>query len=89
VGPKKYNGLELDEGTGGRSLSGRNDSVVREGQRTRPGEKASERKVFFWKAHVTAEAVTYKAKAESKSAGKSACATEARIGARRVSLRLC
>jgi len=41
------------------------------------------------KADVTAEAVTYKAKAESKSAGKSACATGAKIGAGRVSLRLC
>jgi len=40
------------------------------------------------KTNVTAEAVTYKAKAESKSAGKSACATEV-VGARRAKLRLC
>ena len=59
-------------------------------KRTRLGEKAAERKEsFFRKADVTAEAVTYQAKAESKSAGKSACATEAKIGAGRVSFRLC
>jgi len=54
-----------------------NDSVAREGQRTRLGEKTAERKEsFFRKTEVTAEAVSYKAKAEAKSAGKSACATE-------------
>jgi len=59
-------------------------------KRTRLGEKAAERKEsFFRKTEVTAEAVTYNEKAESKSAGKSACATEAKIGAGRVSLRLC
>ena len=72
------------------ALGRENESVAREGQRTRLGEKAAERKEsFFRKAEVTAEAVTYKAKAESKSAGKSACATEAKIGAGQVSLRLC
>jgi hypothetical protein len=70
VGQKKYEGLELDERTGGRSLSGRNDSVVREGQRIRLGERAAERKEFFCKANVTAEAVTYKATARAETAGE-------------------
>jgi hypothetical protein len=55
----------------------------------RPFASGRENESFFRKTEVTAEAVTYKAKAESKSAGKSACATEAKIGAGRVSLRLC
>jgi hypothetical protein len=69
------------KGPAGRPVaSGReNESVAREGQRTRLGEKTAERKEsFFRKTEVTAEAVTYKAKAESKSAGRSACATEVR-----------
>jgi hypothetical protein len=57
------------------------DEARREGRRAEG--------IVFSEGWGHAEAVTYKAKAESKSAGKSACATEARIDARRVSLRLC
>jgi hypothetical protein len=51
------------------------------GKKEPPGRPPSGGSLFFRKAEVTAEAVTYKAKAESKSAGESACATEAKIGA--------
>jgi hypothetical protein len=50
VGQKKYEGLELDERTGGRrdyQLAGGNDSVAGEAQRMRLGEKAAERKESF------------------------------------------
>jgi hypothetical protein len=55
VGHKKYNGLELDERTGGWRVNG---SVVRDGERTRLGEEAAERKesFFFRKTCVTARA---------------------------------
>jgi hypothetical protein len=45
VGHKKYNGLELDERTGGWRVNG---SVVRDGERTRLGEEAAERKESFF-----------------------------------------
>jgi hypothetical protein len=50
VGTKKYKGLELDERTvrgGGDSFGDGDESVEREGQRTRLGEKAAERKGSF------------------------------------------
>jgi hypothetical protein len=47
----------------------RNDSVARNGESTRLGEKAAERKDLFLRAYayVTAKAVTYKATARAKN----------------------
>jgi hypothetical protein len=49
----------------------RNDSVARNGESTRLGEKAAERKDLFLRAYayVTAKAVTYKATARAKTGG--------------------
>jgi hypothetical protein len=83
VGRKKYNGPELDERTGGSRVSG---SVARDGERTRPGEKAAERKESFLRADVTAEAVTYKAReratADRRRRGDHCVVEMIRLGAR-------
>jgi hypothetical protein len=58
------------ERTGGSAVirSRGTTSVAREGERTRLGEKAAERRESFFRADGTAEAVTYKATAEAKNA---------------------
>jgi hypothetical protein len=47
VGPKRYNGLELDERTGREGEREGSDLVARDGRRIRLGEKAAERKESF------------------------------------------
>ena len=93
MGQKKYKGLELDERTGGCAAIASRGKMIRLRAKVKGESSAREppsgRNHFFRKTYVTARAVTYKAKAESKNAGKSACATEVRIAARGVSLRLC
>ena len=61
---------------GGRSLRrGEKIRLRAEVKRQGLGEKAAERKEFFWKAYVTAEAVTYKAtgRAKDERVGRSLC----------------